>query len=358
MGGEAGTRVGRPCRTGKPRRMGVLVGEGVELSEGGGLHGSQRPSSRGLGGSPPGPDLVCTPPSGSGDTGAPPSSFSRFCSRHRAQVTAGPASPPGAAGRRASRTATGRPLPAPRLAGRVCESSDRNQAAREPRLGGRSRGWWGAPGTGPRAGTAGFGGLWGWYFRGPYRGSGCGVQGRAGPWSPGLGHKNLVRVSTKRMQSWWRAPGKRDSRVGGGQGVGRTPGKGSQLPGKGWMETSRAGEGVQVPVRPRAWASGGCSWAWTRSGPGSAGAPLPVRTPGEGGGSRCPVGAACAGREGAPAGLRAGLSIGGHVGEGVGPASPSGQGSSPGRASGSRPPGAAWGPAGAGGVRRAGPVTW
>lgn len=31
--------------------------------------------------SPPGPDLVLTPPSGSGEAGAPSSSFSRFYSR-------------------------------------------------------------------------------------------------------------------------------------------------------------------------------------------------------------------------------------------------------------------------------------
>lgn len=33
------------------------------------------------GGSPPGPDLVLTPPSGSGEAWAPSSSFSRFCFR-------------------------------------------------------------------------------------------------------------------------------------------------------------------------------------------------------------------------------------------------------------------------------------
>lgn len=33
------------------------------------------------GGSPPGSDLVLTPPSGSGEAWAPSSSFSRFCSR-------------------------------------------------------------------------------------------------------------------------------------------------------------------------------------------------------------------------------------------------------------------------------------
>lgn len=33
------------------------------------------------GGSPPGPDLVLTPPSSSGEAWAPSSSFSRFCSR-------------------------------------------------------------------------------------------------------------------------------------------------------------------------------------------------------------------------------------------------------------------------------------
>lgn len=36
-----------------------------------------------MGGSPPGPDLVLTPPSGSGGAWAPSSSFSRFCSRTR-----------------------------------------------------------------------------------------------------------------------------------------------------------------------------------------------------------------------------------------------------------------------------------
>lgn len=33
------------------------------------------------GGSPPGPDLVLTPPSDSGEAWAPSSSFSRFCTR-------------------------------------------------------------------------------------------------------------------------------------------------------------------------------------------------------------------------------------------------------------------------------------
>ena len=49
------------------------------------------------GGSPPGPDLVLAPPSGSGEAWAPSSSFSRFCSRTQASeglLGSGPSSLP------------------------------------------------------------------------------------------------------------------------------------------------------------------------------------------------------------------------------------------------------------------------
>lgn len=173
--------------------------------------------------------LVLTPRSGSRDSRAPSSSFSRFYSRTQGSGSLrGPfLTPPRGEEESQSAQLLAWPLPPPRRAERVCESSNRNQV-----VGGSWRVW----GAGVQGLTEGSrhrsrgqetaqvwsrGGTVGMVFQRPnIEALHLGCQGRAGPWFPGLGHKNLVQVSTRRIlelvEVIWESG---DSQFGGSQGV-------------------------------------------------------------------------------------------------------------------------------------------